>query len=150
VRFFRSTFTSTSIILTPISRGAGNYYSPSTLSRNGIFASTHAPSTTTTTIDQTSEGAPLKRTVTTATPSQNAGAYQGRGGAGNYLGAGAAEEEERRRQRDREREEELRVRAEQDVEMGLLKPGRAHLGGQRGEDGESERREALEREIAMR
>lgn len=119
--------------------GAGNYYSPSTLIRSGIFASTHANGE-----EPGNSLNPLKKTVTAAgVPVSNSGAYQGRGGAGNYLSSASAvakEEEEMRR-----REETMRIKAEKDVELGLLKPSRAHLTG-REEEGD---RAALE-EIALR
>ncbi|KAJ4304710.1 hypothetical protein N0V90_000237 [Kalmusia sp. IMI 367209] len=102
--------------------GAGNWYAPSQLEKEGTFTTpSDATALPTTSKPQVSkpwhpEG------------QQMPVARAGRGGAGNFVW-GDGEEEKRKREAEVRKEEEVSEGVERDVEAGLAKPGPAVLGG---------------------
>lgn len=102
--------------------GAGNWYQPTELEKEGNFTqpgdSTAIPTTS-------------KPQISTPWHPENQEmpvARAGRGGAGNFVWKD--EEKERKKMEDEERaKEKLNERVEKSVEEGLAKPGAALLGG---------------------
>ncbi|KAF2476998.1 uncharacterized protein BDR25DRAFT_276641 [Lindgomyces ingoldianus] len=102
--------------------GAGNWYQPSELEKQGSFVE---PS------DSTAIPTSTKPNISTPWHPENQEmpvARAGRGGAGNFVWKD--EEKERvRREEEEARKGEVKEKVERDVELGLAKPGAAVLGG---------------------
>ncbi|KAK4968075.1 hypothetical protein LTR66_011541 [Elasticomyces elasticus] len=120
--------------------GAGNYYSPKDLGATGRFSDAHrshivgdgtlAPASGR--ADAVGAGAGARLSSVAAYRGSEAGAYRGRGGAGNFAGAGFEAEERRRVEVEEEegrRRERLRGEIERRVEDGLARPERARVVG---------------------
>jgi len=110
------------------SSGAGNYYSPTTLSLTGIFSSSNprAPPPP----DSSAPVPPKEKLSDSSAPVPRSHAYQGRGGAGNYMYQDTDEVVGSRQEKEKEElESTVRRRVEEDVELGLLRPVKAHLVG---------------------
>lgn len=100
--------------------GAGNWYSPVELARQGTFSSSAASPTSPSTSTSTSA------IWTGAAPVELPSARTGRGGAGNFVW-GAIEKEKEEAARRRQEEERVKVQATVDVEQGLAKPSNVFL-----------------------
>jgi hypothetical protein len=105
--------------------GAGNWYEPKELSKEGTFTQ---PADAT--------AIPTSSKPQVSTPWHPEGqelpvARSGRGGAGNFVWKSAQGEEEKREREDQERREGLRVQAERSVEGSLARPPGALLGSGR-------------------
>jgi len=104
--------------------GAGNWYQPAALEKEGTFAQP---------LDATTLPTSPKPQISTPWHPENQElpvARSGRGGAGNFVWKD--EEKEREREAELERvKEKVNERVERDVEMGLQKPGAVVFGGQR-------------------
>ncbi|KAF2450092.1 hypothetical protein P171DRAFT_469941 [Karstenula rhodostoma CBS 690.94] len=103
--------------------GAGNWYEPSKLAKDGTFA---AP-------EDATALPPSNTRPNVSTPwhpqnQQMPVGRAGRGGAGNFVWKDDEEEEKRRGEEER-RSEMVREGVEKDVEAGLAKPPGALLGG---------------------
>ncbi|KAF2875427.1 hypothetical protein BDV95DRAFT_561853 [Massariosphaeria phaeospora] len=102
--------------------GAGNWFQPSELEKEGTFSQ---PS------DATATPTSSKPQVSTPWHPESQElpvARAGRGGAGNFVWKDAEKERERLAQEDMVRDR-VNEKVEKDVEAGLAKPGAALLGG---------------------
>lgn len=114
--------------------GAGNYYSPSSLTQTGKFTDASPAS-----ISDAHGGSGIENgaaiTRSTAPPPSishlsTAPAYRGRGGAGNFLGdpyEKSANEIQQERARQQEAQEQAKKGVDVDVEARLARPGKAYL-----------------------
>lgn len=102
--------------------GAGNWFQPAELEKEGTFS---APDDAT--------AAPTSATPQVSMPwhpesQEMPVARAGRGGAGNFVWRDE-ERERTRREEEQRAKEALNEKVERDVEAGLAKPGAAMLGG---------------------
>jgi hypothetical protein len=102
--------------------GAGNWYQPSELEKEGSF---NQPADST--------AAPIGPKPQISTPwhpdhQELPVARAGRGGAGNFVWKDEENERATKEEEDKKKEQ-LKEKVERDVELGLAKPGVAVLGG---------------------
>jgi len=101
--------------------GAGNWYTPKTLSKEGVFTDTTPPAGSTTSPDPTSVN------PTHANHQLDPRPWRGRGGAGNFA-LDKPVEPERIELEERLAAQEVQNEVRRDVEAGLKKPESAYLG----------------------
>ncbi|KAK7183205.1 hypothetical protein DPSP01_011419 [Paraphaeosphaeria sporulosa] len=105
--------------------GAGNWYEPSKLAKDGTFSS---PSSADATAPPTNNARPNVSTPWHPEGQEMPVGRAGRGGAGNFVWKDEDEEERRRVEEERKRGE-VSQSVERDVEAGLAKPPGVLLGG---------------------
>ncbi|KAF2824749.1 hypothetical protein CC86DRAFT_325942, partial [Ophiobolus disseminans] len=108
--------------------GAGNWYQPTALSKDGTFTQ---PADATT---QPTSSQPAVSTPWHPEGQELPVARSGRGGAGNFVWRSEEQvrlEREGREMQDMKRKEDVSEAVERDVERGLQMPGRARLGGEK-------------------
>lgn len=105
--------------------GAGNWYQPSQLAKEGTFSSP-SDSTALPTANKPNVSAPWH-----PDSQQMPVARAGRGGAGNFIWKDP-EEEKLKAEEQEKKKEDVSVEVEREVEAGLAKPGAALLGNAKG------------------